>query len=60
MPTSLIPKALTSIALGTATPREAKQEVILDDAGKGLDVVTMKLDLEKPLNLSLYEYFVEA
>ncbi|MFT3943485.1 MAG: DEAD/DEAH box helicase [Ancrocorticia sp.] len=46
--------------LGTATPREAKQEVMQGDEGKSLDVVTMKLDLEKPLNPSLYEYFVNA
>ena len=44
--------------LGQAAPREAEQSQMPDDSGTMLPVVTMKLDLEAPLEDSLYEYFL--
>ncbi|MCY1683858.1 DUF3427 domain-containing protein [Kocuria sp. SL71] len=44
--------------LGQAAPREAEQSQMPDDSGAMLPVVTMKLDLETPLEDSLYEYFL--
>lgn len=44
--------------LGQAAPREAEQTQMPGGSGKMLDVVTMKLDLEAPLDDSLYEYFL--
>ncbi len=46
--------------LGEVTPRSPVQEVMSNDKGEELDVVTMKLNLERPLDSSLYEYFVNA
>ena len=44
--------------LGQAAPREAEQSEMPDGSGTMLPVVTMKLDLEAPLDDSLYEYFL--
>lgn len=44
--------------LGQAAPREAEQTQMPGGSGEMLDVVTMKLDLEAPLDDSLYEYFL--
>ena len=44
--------------LGQAAPREAEQTQMPGGSGKMLDVVTMKLELEAPLDDSLYEYFL--
>ncbi|NKE10302.1 MULTISPECIES: DUF3427 domain-containing protein [Kocuria] len=44
--------------LGQAAPREAEQSQMSDESGAMLPVVTMKLDLEAPLEDSLYEYFL--
>lgn len=44
--------------LGQAAPREAEQSQMPDGSGAMLPVVTMKLDLEAPLEDSLYEYFL--
>ncbi len=46
--------------LGKATPRSPLQELMSTDTGGQVDVVTMKLDLERALEPSLYEYFVNA
>lgn len=42
--------------LGKASSRTAAQEKMLDDKGKSLDVVTMNLKLETPVEESLYSY----
>lgn len=44
--------------LGRAAPREAEQTQMPGGSGAMLDVVTMKLDLQEPLDDSLYEYFL--
>lgn len=44
--------------LGQAAPREAEQTQMPGGSGAMLPVVTMKLDLETPLDDSLYEYFL--
>ena len=44
--------------LGQAAPREAEQTQMPGGSGAMLPVVTMKLDLEAPLDDSLYEYFL--
>lgn len=44
--------------LGQASPREPVQTQMPGNKGSMLDVVTMKLDLEAPLEDSLHEYFL--
>lgn len=43
--------------LGRATSQGARQTKMDGDSGSGLDVVSMTLDLESPIESSLYEYF---
>ncbi|GAA3887952.1 DUF3427 domain-containing protein [Leifsonia kafniensis] len=43
--------------LGKAISRDARQTKMSGDGEKGLDVVTMQLGLESPIEQSLYEYF---
>lgn len=46
--------------LGPVHPRDARQETMHSDQGTSLDVVSMMLDLEIPLQPSLYSYFVQS
>lgn len=46
--------------LGEAVPREPVQEQMASDDGDLLNVVTMKLDLERPLEPSLFDYFCQT
>lgn len=46
--------------LGEAGPREAKQTTMPQSEGKELSVVTMKLDLESPVETALFEYLTTS
>ncbi|WP_347042250.1 DEAD/DEAH box helicase [Brachybacterium nesterenkovii] len=46
--------------LGEAAPREAEQTTMPQSDGKELSVVTMKLDLESPVETALFEYLTTS
>jgi len=43
--------------LGRATSQDARQTKMAGDSGSQLDVVSMRLELDSPIESSLYEYF---
>ena len=43
--------------LGQATSHEAQQTTMPDDRGRDLDVVTMMLHFDEPIDVALYDYF---
>lgn len=43
--------------LGSGVPHEATQTTMPDDSGKPLDVVTMRLEFESPIEAAVFDYF---